>query len=168
MSAIAPTYSVKTLLEDLCTAEVFVVMVIRLRIAAQLKSSAVVEDWRSGMHAAGVALEGADAFDLLMHVFGSVLHLSLDVRSLSCRRLGQGEALLLQVVCLLQHDCYDDAENILSHWLPPGTSRIASLHAQRFGKALAATRLLLPLRSEINRMDLRVRPEVSFGIALAN
>jgi len=142
----APTYSAKTLLGDLCTPEIFVVKLIRLRVAAQFGPTSIPVDWRAGMCAAGIVIEGADAFDLLMHLFGSVLHLHLDVRSLRCGGLGQGEAWLLQTVSLLQHDCYDAAETILSQWLPPGASRIAALQAQRFARALAITHLVIPLR----------------------
>lgn len=142
----APIYSAKTRLAELSTPEIFIVMLIRLRVAAVIDPQSVPEDWRAGLRAAGVANEGADAFDLLMHLLGPVPRLSLDVRSLRCSGLGEGEALLLQTVSLLQHDHYDDAENILGRWLPPGASRVAALQTQRFAGALAATRLLVPLR----------------------
>ncbi len=67
------TYSSKTLLSELLTPEIFVVLVIRLRVAAQFDPGSMPEDWRAGLRAAGVAREGADAFDLLMHLFSSVL-----------------------------------------------------------------------------------------------
>ena len=137
------TYSTKTLLGELCTSEIFVVMLIRLRVAEQFDPTSPGEDWRAGLRAAGVAAEGADAFDLLMHLFG---YLHLDVRSLRCGGLGQGEAWLLQTISQLQHDRYDAAESILSQWLPPGASRIAALQAQRFARALAATNLRVPAR----------------------
>jgi hypothetical protein len=162
-----PTYSVKTLLAELLTPEIFVVLLIRLRVAAQFDPASVPDDWRAGLRAAGVASEGADAFDMLMHLFGSVLHLPLDVRSLRCGGLGQGEALLLQTISLLQHNRYDEAEAILSQWLPPGASRIAAQQAQRFGRALAATHLVVPMRhSEAAHLDLSRQPTFDRGIAL--
>ncbi|MET0380239.1 MAG: hypothetical protein ABW049_14705 [Spongiibacteraceae bacterium] len=142
----APTYSAKTRLGELCTPEIFVVMLIRLRVAAVIDPSSVPEDWRAGLRAAGVASEGADAFDLLMHLLGPIPRLSLDVRSLRCGGLGEGEALLLQTISLLQHDHYDEAETILGRWLPPGASRVAALQTQRFARALVATKLRVPLR----------------------
>lgn len=146
MQTPAPVYSAKTRLGELCTPEIFLVMLVRLRVAAAVDPASVTEDWRAGLRAAGVAAEGADAFDLLMHLLGPVPRMSLDVRSLRCGGLGEGEALLLQTVSLLQHDRYDDAENILGRWLPPGASRVAALQAQRFARALAGTRLVVPLR----------------------
>lgn len=162
-----PTYSTKTRLGDLSTPEIFIVMLIRLRVAAVIDPQAVPEDWRAGLRAAGVANEGADAFDLLMHLLGPIPRLSLDVRSLRCGGLGEGEALLLQTVSLLQHDHYDDAENILGRWLPPGASRVATLQTQRFARALAATRLLVPLRHcAAHAAQVYPRPAAARGMAL--
>lgn len=161
-----PTYSAKTQLGELSTPEIFIVMLIRLRVAAAIDPQSVPEDWRDGLRAAGVANEGADAFDLLMHLLGPVPRLSLDVRSLRCGGLGEGEALLLQTVSLLQHDHYDDAENILGCWLPPGASRVAALQTQRFARALAATRLLVPLRHGAAYAARAYRPAAARGMAL--
>lgn len=144
-------YSTRTLLSDLGTAEIFVVMLIRLRVAAHLDPDSVPEDWRAGMRAAGVSLAGADAFDLLMHLLNGVWRLPLDVRSLRCGGLGEGEALLLRCVGLLQAAQFDAAEQLLGRWLPPGTSRVAAQQAQRFARALAQTRL--SLLGDVNRMS---------------
>lgn len=145
MCELSSTYSANTRLTELSFPEAFIVALIRLRVAAQINPNAVPEDWRAGLRIAGVTLEGADAFDLLMHLFDTVLHMHLDVRSLNCSRLGQGEAFLLQAVGLLQHDHYDEAESIFARWLPPGVSRIATQQAQRFGRALAVAQLVVPL-----------------------
>jgi hypothetical protein len=153
------SYPAKTVLCELNTAEIFVVMLIRLRRAAQIDSETALDDWRAGLQAVGVASEGADAFDLLMHLFGSVLRLPLDVRNLRCDGLGEGEAWLLQIISLLQHDRYDVAEAILSRWLPPGAARIAALQAQRFCRALTVTGLIVPLRSfETAQLPLYKKP----------
>jgi hypothetical protein len=141
-------YSTRTLLSDLSAAEIFVVMLIRLRVAARLDPESVPEDWRSGMRAAGVSLAGVDAFEQLMHLLGGVCHLPLDIRSLRCGGLGQGEALLLHCVSLLQADEFEAAERLLGRWLPPGTSRIAARQAQRFACALAQTHLHLEGRQQ--------------------
>lgn len=162
-----PTYSAKTQLSELLASEIFVVLLIRLRVAAQFDPASIPEDWRAGLQAASVAREGIDAFDMLMHLFGSVLHLPLDVRSLRCGGLGQGEALLLQTICLLQHERTDEAEAMLSQWLPPGASRIAMQQAQRFGRALASANLAIPMRhSEAALMDLSRQPTFDRGVAL--
>jgi hypothetical protein len=163
------SYPAKTTLGELNTAEIFVVMLIRLCRAAQLDPESAPEDWRAGLRAAGVSNEGADAFDLLMHLFGSVLRLPLDVRNLRCDGLGEGEAWLLQAISLLQHSRYDAAEAILSRWLPPGAARIAALQAQRFGRALLATRLIVPLRHcHMVQSDFYKKPTLSRGMALVH
>ena len=169
MSIPEPTYSAKTLLSELLTPEIFVVLLIRLRVAAQFDPGSQPEDWRAGMRAAGVSGAGADAFDLLMQLFGSVLRFPLDVRSLRCGGLGQGEALLLQVICLLQHARLDAAEAVLSRWLPPGASRIAAQQAQRFGRALATAHLVIPMRHiEAAHMDLAREQTCDRGMALVH
>lgn len=167
MSVPVSTYSAKTLLSELLTPEIFVVLLIRLRVAAQFDPGSLPEDWRAGLRAAGVAREGADAFDMLMHLFGSVLHLPLDVRSLRCGGLGQGEALLLQTISLLQHSRNEEAEAILGQWLPPGMSRIAMQQAMRFGNALAAVHLVVPMRHcEAAHLDFTRQPTPDRGVAL--
>jgi hypothetical protein len=169
MSTPVPAYSAKTLLGELHTPEIFVVTLVRLRAAAQLDPASVPEDWRSGLRAAGVAPAGADAFDLLMHLLGTVLHVRLDIRSLRCGGLGEGEALLLQALSQLQHDRYEQAEQILGRWLPPGASRVAALQAQRFARALAAARLVIPLRrTESAPLDFWPRPSSDRGLALVH
>ncbi len=96
-----------------------------------------------------------------------MLHLPLDVRSLRCGGLGQGEALLLQTISLLQHARAESAEALLSHWLPPGASRIAVQQARRFGRALAGAHLVIPMRHcEAAAVDLSRPPSVDRGVAL--
>jgi hypothetical protein len=168
MAVPACPYSAKTQLGELYTPEIFVVMLIRVRVATMIDPSCVHEDWRAGLRAAGVASEGADAFDLMMHVLGPVPRMSLDVRSLRCSGLGEGEALLLQAISLLQHDRYEEAENILGRWLPPGVSRVATLQAQRFARALAATRLVVPVRNRTaERLPVYQRPVLAANRGLS-
>lgn len=168
MPAPAAVYSTKTLLQELCTPEIFVVMVIRLRAAAEHDAQEVQDSWRQGMIAAGVSIDGANAFDMLMHLLAMVLRWPLDVRSLRCGGLGEGEAWLLQAISFLQHQRSDAAEEILGRWLPPGVSRVASRHMQRFADALAQTRLVVPLRHcEAARMEIMPHQTTSArGMAL--
>jgi hypothetical protein len=141
-----PVYSTKTYLQELCTPEIFVVMIIRLHAAAERDPSGAHVDWRQGMAAAGVTLEGADGFDNFMQLLTVIVRWPLDVRSMHCRCLGEGEAWLLQVISLLQHDSYSAAEQILGRWLPPGVARIAVQHMHSFAHSLTSTRLVVPLR----------------------
>ncbi len=159
-------YSTRTLLSDLGAAEIFIVMLIRLRVAASIDPESVPEDWRAGMRAAGVSLAGADAFDLLMHVLNGVWRLPLDVRSLRCGGLGEGEALLLQCVDLLQQSRFEAAEQLLGRWLPPGTSRIATQQAQRFAQALAQTRLCVNARRQATAMAPVMGRERDIGVQM--
>ena len=141
-----PVYSTKTYLQELCTPEIFVVMIIRLRAAAERDPLGAHVDWRQGMAAAGVSLEGADGFDNFMQLLTVIVRWPLDVRSMHCRCLGEGEAWLLQVIGLLQHDSYTAAEEIMSRWLPPRVARIAVQHMHSFAHALTSTHLVVPLR----------------------
>jgi hypothetical protein len=136
-------------------------MVIRLRAAAERDPLAAHVDWRQGMAAAGVTLKGADGFDAFMQLLTVIMHWPLDVRSLHCRCLGEGEAWLLQVLGLLQHDSEDVAEQMLARWLPPGVAKIAVQHMQSFAHALSSTRLVVPLRHcEAVLLDMAPRADV--------
>lgn len=141
-----PTYSTKTLLHELRTPELFVVMLIRLRAAAAHDPQGQYESWQQGLTAAGVSNDGNNAFDMLMQLLTLVLRWPLDVRSLRCGGLGEAEAWLLQAISLAQHNRIEAAEEILARWLPLGVSRIAAQHMARFAKALANTQLVIPLR----------------------
>jgi len=142
----ASIYSTKTLLQDLDTPELFVVMLIRLRAASAYDPQGQYESWQHGLCAAGVDSDGSNGFDMLMQLLTLVLRWPLDVRSLRCGGLGEAEAWLLHAISLAQHDNAEAAEAILGRWLPPGVSRIARQHMTRFGTALKATHLVLPLR----------------------
>lgn len=141
-----PVYSARTCLQDLCAPEIFVVMIIRLRAAAERDPLGAHVDWRQGMAAAGVTLEGVEGFDHFMQLLAVIVRWRLDVRSMQCRHLGEGEAWLLQVISLLQHDSHGSAERMLRQWLPPGVARIAARHMHRFAQALTSTCLVVPLR----------------------
>lgn len=141
------TYSTKTLLQELHTPELLVVMLIRLRVAATYDPHGQYESWQQGLQAAGVGSDGSNAFDMLMQLVTLALRWPLDVRSLRCGGLGEAEAWLLRAISLVQHDRVETAEATLAHWLPPGVSRIATHHMTRFASALSKTQLVLPLRS---------------------
>lgn len=149
MTMPSSAYSSKTYLSELCTSEIFVVMTIRLRVAAILDPANAPADWRSGIHAAGIAADGAEGFDTLIHLLAERLHWHLDVRSLRYSGLGEGEAWLLQTVSLLQHGGYVEAEALLGRWLPAAFTRVAALQAQRFARALAQRQLVVPPRYEM-------------------
>lgn len=162
-----PVYSTRTFLQELCTPEIFVVMIIRLRAAAERDPLGAHVDWRQGMAAAGVTLEGAAGFDNFMQLLTVIVRWPLDVRSMHCRCLGEGEAWLLQVISLLQHDSYSSAEGMLRRWLPPGVARIAVQHMHSFAHALTSTRLVVPLRHcEAALMHIAARPALEHVQAL--
>ncbi len=141
-----PAYAAKTRLQQLCTAEIFVVAVVRLR-ADTPAPSGCSGNWRHGMTAAGVSEQGCDAFDMLMHLLTPSLQWPGDIRSLHCGGLGAAEARLLQAIGALQHEHGERiAEDILAHWLPPGETRIATQYLRRFADAMTQARLVVPQR----------------------
>jgi hypothetical protein len=60
--------------------------------------------------------------------------------------LGEDEAWLLQLGCVLQRRHFSEAAAILGNWLPPAALRIAVAPAERFAVGLAASGLHLPCR----------------------
>lgn len=142
-------YTTRTPIGALNTAEILVVMMIRLHTAARCDPAGPPADWRAGATAAGIAEDGARGFDALLQLLDALLRWPLDVRSLHYGALGEGEAWLLQTLALLQQGCRPQAEIILRRWLPARVARMAALQARRFARALAAQRLLLAPRDSV-------------------
>jgi hypothetical protein len=148
-------YPARLQITQLCTAEIFLVMLIRLRAAADIDPASMPEEWCADMATANISTEGVTAFDRLMYLLGTELHLPLDIRRLHCGSLGGGETLLLQATSLLQHNRYADAKTVLSHWLPQASLPLAMKYMQSLANALAAVHLAIPLRpSEPNHSVL--------------
>jgi hypothetical protein len=138
-------YADDTTLFELCTAELFVVTVLRLW-AAGFGGAARFVDWASAFHAVGIEQGGAPAFGSLMRVVASAARRPLDVRPRQCRGLGRDEGLLLRLVSLVQHDRLVEASALLADWLPRAAVRLAVRDACVLADALAQAGLVVPLR----------------------
>lgn len=135
--------------------------------AAERDPLGATADWREGMAAAGVATEGTEGFDMFMQLLKVIMRWPLDVRSLHCRCLGEGEAWLLQVISLLQHDNEPAAEQILARWLPATLARVAVRHMRNFALALTTTKLVVPQRHHpMTAFDMRAAATGMRGRAL--
>jgi hypothetical protein len=126
------------------TAELFVVVSVRLWAAPYRDPTGDHPAWQSGFASAGIGGDGVVGFDTLFRIVVAAHRRTLDVRSLRCGRLGRDEVLLLQLVGLLQREMIDDALAMLSEWLPPAAIHMALLPAQRFAAGLAEAGLVIP------------------------
>jgi hypothetical protein len=129
---------------ELRTAELFIVTSVRLWAAPYRDPDGDHPAWQPGFAAARIAGEGVTGFDTLFRVIVAAHNRCLDVRCLRCGRLGADEALLLQLVGLLQQTMIDEALAILADWLPPTAVHMALLPAQHFAAALADAGLRIP------------------------
>ncbi len=138
-------YGEDTTLFDLCTAELFIVTVLRLWMNGADDPSRP-DHWQRAFRAAGIAPRGAPAFGLLVRVVAGTARHGLDVRPRRCRGLGRDEGILLRVVSLLQRNRHTEAAARLDAWLPPAAARLAVGPAARLAAALADAGLVVPLR----------------------
>jgi hypothetical protein len=138
-------YADDTTLFDLCTAELFLVTVLRLWAAGHGGSIPPAE-WPSAFRAAGIERGGAPAFGSLMWVVAGAARHPLDVRPRHCRGLGHDEGLLLRLISLMQRDRLVEASTILAEWLPTAAVRLAAREAGALAAALAQAGLIVPLR----------------------
>ncbi|HWB49295.1 MAG TPA: hypothetical protein VG651_09310 [Stellaceae bacterium] len=146
MISLPPTYAEDTRITELGTAEAFIVMVLRLWVAARLETDNAVLDWQSAFVAAGVEEQGVPAFGCFMDIVASTAVRSVRVRPIRCMLLGRDEARLLQLVSLFQHDRRELAIAALAEWLPPAAVRLADRVGQALAAALGAGHLTVPLR----------------------
>jgi hypothetical protein len=138
------TYSPATRLDDLGTAELFVVTSFRLWMLPNCDSSRPYPDWRRAFTRAQIEPAGGEAFDLLCRIIAASALRALDVHSLGCRRLGNDEAWLLHAVGLLQRNHQSEAAQILRAWCSPSAARAAILPAHTFAASLGSRELWLP------------------------
>ncbi len=138
-------YADDTTLFDLCTAELFVVTVLRLWAADYNRSTQFV-DWPAAFRAVGIEQGCAPEFGSLMRIVAGTARRPLDVRVRHCRGLGHDEGLLLRLASLMQHDRLVEASEILGDLLPPSAVRLAARAACLFAAGLATAGLVVPLR----------------------
>jgi hypothetical protein len=71
---------------------------------------------------------------------------SLDVRCARCRKLGEDEAWLLQLISALQQERRLEAAAILADWLPVTAVQLATRLALGVARAMAGVGLVVPRR----------------------
>ena len=138
-------YPADTTLFDLCTAELFIVTVLRLW-APRHGCGVEAPDWASAFRVAGITREGTAAFGSLMWIIAGAARRALGIRPRHCRGLGHDEGLLLRLISLLQRDRASEAATVLAEWLPPAGARLAAREAGKLANALAGAGLVVPLR----------------------
>jgi len=143
-SGLASVYAEDTTLFDRCTAELFVVTVLRLWVNGGDDPDRP-DYWQRAFRAAG-APGGAPAFGSLMRVVAGAARQPLDVRPRTCRGLGRDEGLVLRMISLLQSDRCGEGSRLLAAWLSPAAARLAIRPAVCLATALAGAGLIVPLR----------------------
>ncbi|MGE0371444.1 MAG: hypothetical protein AB7Q01_06100 [Gammaproteobacteria bacterium] len=148
-------YPAVTHLLRLGTPELVLVMTLRLWFAAAFGPATreTAFHWQDGLGAAGVSKEGSMAFHELMEAIVLETRKPLDFRPRHCPHLGRDEGRLLQIISLLQHGGRSVTTAILSAWMSPSASRIASKLALRLAEELTQAGLTLPSRSVIISCD---------------
>lgn len=141
-----PAYPQDTPIAELRTAELFVLVAVRLWAAPHRDPGRTHPDWRGSFAAAGIDKIGLPGFDALLRILATTALAPLDVRCARCAKLGEDEAWLLQLVSLLQRDRMVEAAAILQQWLPRAGARIALAYAVEFAAAMAGAGLAVPHR----------------------
>lgn len=136
-------YAPESPLDQLRTAELLVVAVLRLWAAPLREPDRMHPHWQNGFLAADVGEDGLAAFDRLMRVVLATARHPLDLRCPHCPHLGEDEARLLDAVSLLQQRCHAEAAAIMDGWLPPSAARVAMPAAVALAVALGEAGLRL-------------------------
>ncbi|HEY4136739.1 MAG TPA: hypothetical protein VGO34_16165 [Alphaproteobacteria bacterium] len=147
-------YPAGTQLDELRTAESFLVVAVRFWTARRLEPNAGHGDWRTGFRAAGVCDIGAACFGSFLNIIEAAAYRPITLGCPHCGDVTEDEARLLCVVGLLQRERGNDAALLLADWLPPAAVRVAADYAFGFATALSEARLTMPER----RPEARPRP----------
>lgn len=139
-------YATDMPIQELLTAELLLVSTLRLWVAPYRDPEPVGADWRRGFEVARLPERASLAFDGLLRVLAIGAVRSLDIRCRRCPALGEDEALLLQLVALLQHARWGEAEAVLEDWLPTRIVPLALSPAKALATTLAAGGFVIPLR----------------------
>lgn len=139
-------YPPGTSLRGLRTAELFVVLSVRLWVQAAVAPERAAGDWREGCRHAGIDEDGIAEFDRLFGIVATAVNRGLDVHPFDCPKLGADETLLLAAVAEMQHRREAGFGCVLTNWLPPAARRLAYGPLLGVAAALARVRLIVPLR----------------------
>jgi len=127
----------------LTTAEMFVVMSLRLRFIALLHPQTHNCDWQEGLVRAGLGNGAIVGFGRLVRVIATASLHRLDIRWQCCSRLGADEAMLLHCLRLMQSRRMGEACAILHDWLCPCAVRAAVGLSETFAQGLVERSLVL-------------------------
>lgn len=139
-------YPPETSLRGLRTAELFLVLSVRLWVQAAVAPERAAGDWREGCRHAGIDEDGMEAFDNLFGIIAAAVDRGLEVHPFDCPRLGIDEAWLLAAVAEMQHRREAGFGCVLTNWLPPAARRSAYGPLLGVAAALARVRLIVPLQ----------------------
>jgi len=141
-----PIYAADEPIAELEPAELFVTCIARLWVLHHRDPQTVPADWRAGVAHMHISREAEDGFDALFALLAASAVRKIDIRCKCCPHLGDDEAWLLQLVCLLPNDRLAEAAAILGDWLPPIAVRRGLGPAQGFAAGLAVRGLIVPPR----------------------
>jgi hypothetical protein len=156
-----PEYPLDARLGELRTAEVFLVVSLRLWNTGEVNPAAGDLRWRVGFHAAGVDLCGTLAFEQLCRMVAIASRRATQVRSLGCLTLSRDEALLLQSIGQMQLGLPAHAQGSLRELCPPAAIRFLLHPAQTLAASLGRCGLWLPRRTPMAAPEWCVAPPPS-------
>jgi hypothetical protein len=132
---------------ELCTAEMFTVVSLRLWLEARCDRD-TDERWRRGFVLAGLDDAAATTFHSLMMYAAMGARHALDIRRHHDPRLGADEARVLDLIGLLQRGCTTQAELALRGWLSFAAARSVLPLAMALAAAMAEQGLKVPQRPD--------------------
>jgi hypothetical protein len=139
-------YTLDMPISGLRTAEILVIVTLRLRAIWRREPGRKHPNWKEGLQAANLPWRAIEAFEELFQIVATATSYPLDVRGLHCPRLSSDEGRFLQILYLFQHQPDWQAEAMLENWLPPAASRLAASPAISLAGALEQSGLQIPLR----------------------
>jgi hypothetical protein len=138
-------YPTNTDTAELCSAETLVLMTLRLWALPHRYPLKVFPDWRNGLNQSGAGEQACAAFSSLMNILLSYSQRLMDVRCTCNSKLGYDEACLLQTLGMLQANRHQEAQDILTDWVPLPVQDMALLCAMHLAEALRKAQILIPL-----------------------
>lgn len=131
--------------QDLRTAEILVVSVLRLWAEPLRAPDESHPHWQDGLTAAGLVNDASVAFDTMMRIVVAATVRPLDIHRPPCPTLGADEALLLDMIGLLQQGRHGEAGILLADWLPLAGVRMALAPLCILSNALQRSGLRMPV-----------------------
>jgi hypothetical protein len=152
-----PEYSPDANLCTLGTAEIFLVMSLRLWNTGETDSATNTPRWSAGFHSAAIDLAGMLAFDQLCRRIAIAAFRCTQVRTPSCRYVSRDEALVLQAIGQLQLTQTPQAAASLGELCPAAAVRFLLQPAHALAESLRGRGLSLPRRIPMSAFALGIR-----------